>query len=401
MKNVWIVLCSSGIGGAERRALKLAICLAEQNKYKVNVLINKDLLPYFQNDTQINAAIKHEKFSVKIAEDYYKKLVNYRHFFGIIKKIDGYHSLLKRLPFLYRLLLNYFSYDKVFKSIGFGSNDVIHCFSTDAVRLGLIRYDSSIVESVIVELVGNKFLQRYANQISIMKYNPSNTNFKAVSETVLNNFNKALKERNISNLKNVSEWDGPFIYVPKLKVDINKENVIIFASRFNKPKNPVLFAKAIKSLFDSQKLGKWKVIIRGRGALEKEIKDILEDYIKTNRVEVGFSGELYKDFVKSKVVVSIIETGNYPSQSLFEALSYGVIPIISNTGNSKEKYNHSDVVFCDLDLEDLKGKILKSCTEIEDSESMFKQKSQSLIQYSAYLIKESNYLKELYQIYGE
>lgn len=400
MKNIWIVLCSSGIGGAERRALKLAICLAEQDKYRINVLINKELLPYFENDAQINESIKQEKFSVKIAEDYYKKLINYKHFFGIIKKLDGYHRLLKKLPFLYRLLLNYFSYNKVFKSIGFGSNDVIHCFSTDAVRLGLMGYDTTKLESVIVELVGNKFLQRYANQISVMKYNPSNTSFKAVSETVLNNFKKALKERDISNLKDVSEWDGPFIFVPKTEEKMAKENIIIFASRFNKPKNPVLFAKAINDIFNSGKLIDWKVIIRGRGALEVEINEILKDYVSSGRVDIGFSGELYKDFLSAKVMVSIISTGNYPSQSLFEGLSYGVVPIISKTGNSVEKYDHPDVVFCELDFEDLKEKITQTCVAIQKYPEVFKTKSNNLMKHSNTLIQNSNYLKELYKIYG-
>lgn len=400
MKNVWIVLCSSGIGGAERRALKLAIYLAEQKIYNINVLINSDLMKYFTNDTQINSAIERKNFTIKFAEDYHKKAIDYKYFFGIIKKIDTYHSLLKKMPFVYRFLLRYFSYNQVFKAINFEKTDTIHCFSTDAVRLGLIAQNNLNVRNTIVELVGNKFLERYARQIAVTKYRPVNTYFKAVSETVLYNFNNALKEQGISNLQNISEWDGPFIYVPKIKNNLRKQNIIIFASRFNEPKNPILFAKAIKAIFDNNHLTKWKVVIRGRGALEEEICTILGEYISSGRVEVGFSGELYKDFLKSKVVVSIISTGNYPSQSLFEAMSYGVVPIISRTGNSEEKYNNSNIVFCDLNFEDLRHKIFNTCNEIECNDSLFANKSQSLIKFSDELIKSSNYLKELHQIYG-
>lgn len=399
MKNVWIVICSSGIGGAERRALKLAIYLAESGEFKVHVLINAEMLKYLKNDVQINEAIEREDFKVEIAEDYYRKIINYKHFFGIIKRIHGLHHVLKNVPFLYRYLLKYFSYQKVFKRINFKQDDVIHSFSTDAVRLGLMFYKSDHLRNIVVELVGNKFLQRYATQIALAKYNPKNTHFKAVSKTVLHNFKQHLKDVGVENLQNVTEWDGPFIYVPKTKDTIDKKNVIVFASRFNQPKNPILFSKAIKNIFDKKELADWKVIIRGRGALETEIREILKVYIDQDRVDVGFSGELYKDLQTAKVFVSIIVTGNYPSQSLFEAMSYGAIPIISKTGNSEEKYNDPNVVFCELDLEDLEDKLARTCKSVQENEESFIGKSNSIKKYSDALIHNSNYVKELKAIY--
>jgi len=400
MKSVWISLCSAGIGGAERRALKLTIFLARETNYSVNLIVNRNLLSFFKNDVQVNEAIDNKEFNIFIAEDFTSKKINYKHFFGILKKLDGKHNFLIRIPYLYKVLLRYFSYDSLFSKLPIQQNDIVHCFGTDAVRLGLLLNNTLVNNKVVIELVGNKFLSRFSNHLKVIGVENENIVFKAVSQTVLENFNSYLERDQIKLNNEVSEWDGPFIYFFNTDVShIKKENVIVFASRFNPPKNPILFSEVIKELFDNNALDNWKVIIRGRGALETQIKEILREYIKNKKVDVGFSGELYKDFAVSKVVVSLIETGNYPSQSLFEAMSYGVIPIISNTGNSFEKYNNDGVIFCDLDKIDLKEKLSELTIKIEKEGGFYNETSNKIEVVSKGLTVSSNYINQLNELY--
>lgn len=401
VKNVWITLCSSGMGGAERRALKLTIFLSRETSYNVNLIVNRELFLYLKNDVQINQAIVNKEFKIYIAEEYASKRVNYKYYFGVLKKVDSKHTLLSKVPFIYKAILSYFSYKSLFANLPIKQDDIIHCFGTDAARLGVLLNGSLNKNKVVIELVGNKFLSRFSHHLKLIGIRNKNIVFKAVSKTVLDKFNIFLERDNIKMNNKVSEWDGPFIYFFNSDVSqIKKENVIVFASRFNPPKNPVLFSNTIKKLFDNKTLNNWRVIIRGRGALETEIIEILSQYIEDGKVDVGFSGELYKDFALAKIIVSVIETGNYPSQSLFEAMSYGLIPVISKTGNSIEKYNHEEVVFCELDQDDLQKKITELVIKFEKDDDYYRSSSEKIQSFSKDLTNKSNYINEVFKIYG-
>jgi hypothetical protein len=62
--------------------------------------------------------------------------------------------------------------------------------------------------------------------------------------------------------------------------------------------------------------------------------------------------------LKSKIYVSIISTGNYPSQSAFEAYALGNILLLSDRGNTREKFTHPAFHFVDLDLASVKAGLL-------------------------------------------
>ncbi len=160
----------------------------------------------------------------------------------------------------------------------------------------------------------------------------------------------------------------PFLKpAPKLE-PAKKENLIIFASNFFQRKNPDLFAQAVAELINEGELGSWKVKVRGKGPLDAKVRTLLARAIEAKRVEVGFSNNLEDELVKAKVFVSIISTGNYPSQSVFEAYARGNLLLLSDRGNSREKFTHPSIQFVDLSLEAVKNGLL-ACVKLAEAEA--------------------------------
>ena len=219
---------------------------------------------------------------------------------------------------------------------------------------------------------------------------------RCVSETVHGNFIPKVN-RSIHYL--IAPYPGPFILIPPQKRK-EKKNVILFAHRFIPPKNPILFAEVILELFNEKLLGDWIVKMRGNGALESEIRTILRPLIDRGQAFVGYNNELIEDQKTAKIFVSIIETGNYPSNSLFESMRCGNLLVLSDRGVTKEKIGVERGIYYieNLCREEVKLGVL---------EAMDKANSQDFKEFS-YLIEKryediaeaSGYLKEVDRIYN-
>jgi glycosyltransferase involved in cell wall biosynthesis len=181
---------------------------------------------------------------------------------------------------------------------------------------------------------------------------PKETVLHSVSDSVAARIMDAFPENRIITAK------LPFFY-PRSGDPIefrNKEDIIIFAHRLIKRKNPMLFARAARRFLDVHP--NWKILIRGQGPLENEIRELLSKEIATGAVHIGFNPSLEEDLARAKIFVSLVEQDNYPSQSVLEAMWAGNALLLSDRGQTRQKFLSSNGVICNLNDDELLSSLL-------------------------------------------
>ena len=126
--------------------------------------------------------------------------------------------------------------------------------------------------------------------------------------------------------------------LPKLEkysVNIQKDNLILFAGRLINEKNPELFIRSAISCSDFIREKGFKCLVCGDGPLKEALQQIV-DTAECNDIII-FSGYINMEEVtpKCRVFCSLQESENYPSQSLLEAIASGCYCICTNYGDTK------------------------------------------------------------------
>jgi glycosyltransferase involved in cell wall biosynthesis len=157
---------------------------------------------------------------------------------------------------------------------------------------------------------------------------PLFASLNCVSPSVLKRFQKEYSGNNLMSAPST------FYCIKEISMDVimEKENIIVYGSRFLPRKNPVLFALVVNEILI--KYNDWKVFVMGNGDLEDQVTNILRVHIAEGRAVVGRVVDLFELLKKSKIYVSIIEPDNYPSQSILEAMNAYNSLLISNNGDS-------------------------------------------------------------------
>ena len=128
-----------------------------------------------------------------------------------------------------------------------------------------------------------------------------------------------------------------------------KEDWIVFTSRMEPHKNPLLLLRSIKIL--NQHYPSFmnnKIYLLGTGTLATEISN----YIKSNSLDnVNFLGEVpnVRGIIqKSKIFISIQDGNNYPSQSLLEAMACENAIIASDVGETRKLVTENEGILVPL-----------------------------------------------------
>lgn len=114
---------------------------------------------------------------------------------------------------------------------------------------------------------------------------------------------------------------------------------VLFLSRFIKGKGIDLLLNAIKIL-DDKKLP-YKFYIAGFGPLEQEIKATTENLSHVN-CEISYASNPIEILQRSKIVLSIQQYENYPSQTLLEASACETAVIATDVGDTRMICNESN-----------------------------------------------------------
>lgn len=405
-KNIWILVSSLGIGGAESRSVKLACYLKSLNVFKqVNLVVNSELTPALEANYYLSQWLRSHQVNV-INIDSLPNKPPLRHktvmlIYRILYKLFG-----DNVPyFIIRQIATNLSWRLAIKSL-VSKDDIVHAiFDIPAMNAALCLATEMNNNTLIVEVTSNRNLSKtYKHPISSI-FRPGitahNLHIRCVTKTVHENFCKLFSQSffEAHNI-DVDYYAGPFVAVPDdiTSADKPKKNIIIYPHRFLQPKNPLLFCEAIKDLLDHNQIAGWEIRLRGKGELEAQIIDILKPYIDSGIVKVGFSHDLFSEFSESKICVSIITTGNASSNSIYESLKYGNLQIISDTGVTKQILKHPDLYYCELSHESLKKTILQATQDCTDDSGYNTKKTNMKVLYNE-LLNDNLYVKEIFRLY--
>ncbi|MBK7666205.1 MAG: glycosyltransferase [Sphingobacteriaceae bacterium] len=168
-----------------------------------------------------------------------------------------------------------------------------------------------------------------------------------------------------------------------------KKNQIIFAGRLDDQKRPMTLLRAIKSALekDSKLLIGWEFKIYGKGILENEIKNFIEDNNLRKHVELTFSPDMKQVLRNSKCLVSTQEFENFPSMSIYEAMVTGNAIIAFNVGQTSEfiKDGENGIIVKEQTEDALSDSILNYVSKSELQEKYYKNNMKLCSQNHTYL----------------
>ncbi len=216
----------------------------------------------------------------------------------------------------------------------------------------------------------------------------SHTAYHAVSAGVARRFS------NLAPDVPLIEAPGPFFQPRQSTLPAGgKSDTIIFAHRFIRRKNALLFAEAA-SRFVQLRPG-WRVRILGVGELDAEIRDAVVGM--EDRIEVGFDPNLPDALASSRIFVSLIEPDNYPSQSVMEAMAAGNALLLSDTGDSAERFMQGNGMLTGLDVDQVLETLLVLTADDQALKAMGEQ-SRALAQQR---FNADHYLDHLIEVYKQ
>ena len=400
--TLWYLICSTGIGGAERRIVKVSTYFAEQGLFsRVNLVVNRALLDAYAKDLELVQMLRTSPVRVMVKEGVFEK-----HLFPDSLKIRGIkkiHLYLKSHPYLYRRVLHRLSWYRFLKK-RLGPKDVVHCFFGDPARNACLLVSQKLPQPVIIELTSNRLVERVGSQMKTMLDNGRQISgrlcIRTVTSVVYRNLTRIVPGSFFESCgADLAAYSGPFIAMGSDCIRRPKQKVIVFAHRFIEPKNPILFCRVVRALLDTGQLDGWQIKLRGRGPLEDDMRKILHPYIDNGIVDIGFSYELGKELAESMIFVSIIITGNEPSNSVYEAMRNGNLLVLSRSGGTVGQFDHPDVAFVDIDMQSLTEGLLNATSSAEGSR--FETKSEAMRRFFEHIKNHSGYVSDVRRIYEE
>ncbi len=392
-KVLWMLVDGNIIGGAESRMVKIAAQLAKEKDIGlINLLVADKLYQSYKKHESLNPILDHPKIFIKTVKNKYALLYSYLR--ALFRKLSISNNafekwILKKKSWYYILRKNV------------NDNDIVHCYMGDNARNGaliLSTYNNKI--KTIIEITSNRLVERVAQHFQYFMFESDELNnlfVRSVSENVFKNWcnqfeDNWFKVRNIDN----RYYNGPFIELEKETKSIGKENLIIFPHRFKKSKNGVLFSEVISELLSDGKLKNWRVLFRGAGSEQNIIERNLKKWIDQGIVEVGFSENLFSELKKSKIAVSLIKTGSYPSQSVFEAMQAGCTLLLADSGNTKHEFQNTSIFFTKINKSNIKNELIKL---VEMDDQKFKQIETEMNIYFQWFKNNRNQINEVKELY--
>jgi len=344
-KNICYLLGGNTLSGAEKRIIITAINLSKNSQFQVKLITSNALKEEFLK-SELHT-LEHSKMewisraSVR---------VNNRYIRGIFNLIKNTTLNIFQLPI-------------------FGS--YIH----------IVLFNNLTILSIIPSrLIGNSkyFFEITSPDVArskavktLIKYKFISNRLICVSESVENKLCESSPSR-------VYIRQQPLAYAHGDTANVSKENLVIFAHRLIKRKNPMLAVKAFKIL--ASKYPKWSFYICGDGKMKEEVETSVSSAKLPNFIYKGYVYDMDRLMKKSKIFVSLTEPDNYPSQSVFSAMANGNALIVGNTGLSKEKFIKNNGYAVDLTVNSVINAIEKTineenfCKLSKNSLSLFKSK---------------------------
>lgn len=411
------------VGGAERRLLNLIHQVIRlKPEANIKLLLTRDLYNEYQKDSQLATLINNDRIHLYFANwpgeyskkgIYINKLVSL--FLRLTKtfKLKSYlrNDLENRAKSSNQEYKNSLNLSKISRSSWVKDivnatkpGDHVHCFIGNIERNGGVLA-SQFNRKVVIEVTGNRLIPKIVSDLNVLVSNIGvchNLHFVCVSKTVYENFTSSLTYDFLNKYKiSCTYYKSPCLFQEchQISTSEKRKNIIVFAHRFVPHKNAKIFSRVIAEMYELGELKDWQVHFRGSGPEEVVVRDTLKSAISNGYVQVGWSSNLESELQEAKIFVSIIGTGSYPSQSVFQAMRSGNLLLLGNTGETVDKFQHQDIYFTDI----IKSNIIKSLKKmIKDceNETLFKRKSEAMQQFYKDIDSKSSQAEELVNIHA-
>jgi glycosyltransferase involved in cell wall biosynthesis len=292
--------------GAEKRIFLTALHISKFNVFEVVIFIEKDLF---------NSINKHDKFlGCDLAT---LKIVR--------------HQTFSNLPVL-KLLSIPLKYFTRIAYVSFYKPRFVHFTLYNFIDLYLARFVKLFGGKVLFEITSPDVA--LGNVTKNILINPK------VCDLIIcvsQNVKKLCLEKFSGCEPRVVTRKYPFVdFERNENIFAAKKNQVLFAHRLIKRKNPLIALEAFINL--AKKFPDWIFLLCGRGNLEKEVEYRVAKAGLPNLCFKGYELNMSARLQESKIFVSLIEPDNYPSQSVIEALASGCVLLVSESGQSKEKF---------------------------------------------------------------
>jgi glycosyltransferase involved in cell wall biosynthesis len=151
---------------------------------------------------------------------------------------------------------------------------------------------------------------------------------------------KSVKWIFLMKSKTITQTPGSFCNTELFK-PVNwadKKNWIVFTGRLEPVKQIINFVKAIPAVYEAVdgKENDFTFYIIGWGSLKTDIENILKaDAYRNIPVVFEYMENVHEVMNRARYFVSLQLHNNYPSKSLIEAMAAGVIPVVTDTGQTR------------------------------------------------------------------
>lgn len=313
-------LGGSKFSGAEKRIFLTALHISKLSLYDVVLFIRQDLFDSIKSHDKFSG---YDLDSLRIISD----------------PVFGSTRTIKRMsiPLRYLKRLAYVMYQRP---------KLVHFTLYNFIDLYLAR---------VIKLLGGKvFFEVTSPDVAITRETQKlikNTSICDVLICVSKNVRRMCLEKSTNNRERILLREHPFVDIEKHSLSFdNKKNQVLYSHRLIQRKNPILALDAFAKM--AKKHPDWHFVICGSGDLEEEIKQTVMVSNLPNLIFKGYEVNMSVRLQESKIFVSLIEPDNYPSQSVIEALASGCALLLSNTGQSEDKFlSKQNANGCAVDLD--------------------------------------------------
>lgn len=114
-----------------------------------------------------------------------------------------------------------------------------------------------------------------------------------------------------------------------------KQKEILFVGRLVPEKAPFLAVRGFAEARARGLDGDWRLIVRGVGPLEQEIRDEVARLGLVEVTEIGACADLSRDMAHASICLKLNTLENIPSQSLLEAMASSCAVVATDVGNTR------------------------------------------------------------------
>jgi glycosyltransferase involved in cell wall biosynthesis len=355
MKNrVVFVVESAGLGGGERRWIKIITKLYEEKQFEFAVLISGKLIE------KIN-----ESEDVRL-----KKILNY---------VNDYNFFTFNDNFKIKFLRKFFKFQSILflgLILKYKNFNVIHSVMNPRAGYYLKKlYDFKFIH----EVAGPEFAKKFIYS----KYSKLVDGVVCVSKGI----EEILKKNGFDKI--IHSYSIPYYEPVSIECSEQKDNIVVFAHRFLYRKNVIFCSFIFREI--SNRFPNWRFYILGKG--DKHIEQYIKMILKDNpNVIIQYLSDISPILKKSKIFLSLNKVNNFPSQSVMEALNFNNYLILTDTGQSCKFLNGKNG---NLIIEDLDDAIDKLAIAMKMDYNKYNESFRYLTQELSY----KKFLKELNSIY--